>query len=208
MHLLIAGAIAVILGIVFLNNGDFEGHKRGNSNADDAIMNFLPALFVLMGILCFVQSSIISKSYINVYDDHIEGAALSAGGFTVKKFHFTKDMRYTVQQDGAAVKVSCGGKVYRIKLTAADAGEVYHCAVNSMASSAVSPAQKTAYSSVQNTATRPVNRVTTPVTNQTAPAQNILIRCPSCDAPMKIPAGKGTIRLTCPKCKKIFQAKS
>ena len=210
--LLLAGAVAVLAGFVFLSSGEFEGHSRGNSDFEDMLMNGIPFLFILMGLVSFVGVFTTSKVYINVYDDHIEGAALNQSGFAVQNFHFTKDMQYTVQLDGATVKIDCSGKTYRIKLSAADASEVYHCVMNNMASSRTAPMQRPTYpvkpNPAQQPASRPVSRPASPAPSQPNSAQSILVRCPSCNAPMRIPAGKGTIRLTCPKCKNIFQTKS
>lgn len=33
-------------------------------------------------------------------------------------------------------------------------------------------------------------------------------KCPSCSAPIRVPRGKGTIKITCPKCQTVFIKKT
>ena len=251
MPLLIAGLLFLVVAVGWLASGE-GGHKFGNSEMDDFLLNLPPFLMMIGGLLAIMGAACSAKTCIRVYDDHIEGVGIGKGAMKPHNFYFTKDMRYTVQQSGTTVKVTCGGETYSVSLSAADAQEVYRCVHSGEASSASSynpssstmlksnPSPKPAPQAAAkpNPAPRPAPqaaakpnpapqaaakpnpapqaapkpnpapRPAPQTAQQPKPADVKIDTCPRCRAKIRVPAGKGWIRVTCPQCGASFQMES
>ena len=186
-------ALAItVSAIALILTGESMGHGRGNSELEDTLMNGLPFVMIMGGIIAFIAACSGAKTYVNVYTDRIEGAGIGKNGIAVHNFCFTKDMHYSVQRSGANLRVTCGSESYWVRLTSADADEVYRCASGAYS---YRSAPQSSYAPPKAPQNNP----------QQAPAKTVRV-CPNCQAKLNVPTGKGHIRITCPKCKKIFDA--
>lgn len=186
-------ALAItVSAIALILTGESMGHGRGNSELEDTLMNGLPFVMIMGGIIAFIAACSGAKTYVNVYTDRIEGAGIGKNGIAVHNFCFTKDMHYSVQRSGANLRVTCGSESYWVRLTSADADEVYRCASGAYS---YRSAPQSSYAPPKAPQNNP----------QQAPTKTVRV-CPNCQAKLNVPTGKGHIRITCPKCKKIFDA--
>lgn len=185
--LLLLGVLLVAIGIMLLTTGEMDDHHYGNSEFEDMLQNMLPFLILFGGGMIVVMALNASKCSISVYDDHIEGVAQGKSGMGLSNFYFTKEMHYSVQLTGKMVQVSCGSEVYKVPLSQQDAQEVYRCAKMGVA------------------AQTPQKPVRAPQPSPQQPATSKIIACHHCHAHLRVPAGKGTIRVTCPKCQNKIQ---
>lgn len=124
--LLIAGILCIAFCFYAFASG-MTKHHFGDSDFEDMAKKAAPILTGMLGLICIVGSFSSGKTYVMVYDDHIEGVGIGKGAFAPHTFHFANNLNYTVQQSGSMLKVSCGNETYSISLTAADAQDVYRC---------------------------------------------------------------------------------
>jgi len=197
--LILFGLFFIVITVLSFAMGSTERHFA-DSDFDAMVKIAAPILTGISGILCIARSSAQGKTYINVYDDHVEGVGLSKAILTQHNFHFNKTMNYTVQISGSQVKVSCGAEAYQIFLTAADAQQVYQCIYgNGAVNYATTNATNTNTAHQQNTAH---NSTSNPKPN----TGSVVAVCPHCGTKCRVPSGRGLIRITCPnaKCKVPF----
>ena len=196
-------ALAItVSAIALILTGESMGHGRGNSELEDTLMNGLPFVMIMGGIIAFIAACSGAKTYVNVYTDRIEGAGIGKNGIAVHNFCFTKDMHYSVQRSGANLRVTCGSESYWVRLTSADADEVYRCASGAYSYRSAPQSSYAPPKAPQSSYAPPKAPQNNP---QQASAKTVRV-CPNCQAKLNVPTGKGHIRITCPKCKKIFDA--
>lgn len=216
---LFAGLLAILTTVAFFALGMGE-HEFGNSKTDDFIQRLPMVLLGMMGILCILMACATAKTRVSVYDDHIEGSGVDKTGLAAHQFHFEKSMKYTVQRNRVSLVVSCGGETFRIFLSSADAQAVFRCVTTGAGSysearpqAATQSAPKTTTQSAPKAETKPGSRPTfkyVPTSAaqpkpQPAVADKVMGTCPQCKAQLRVPAGKGRIRVNCPKCGHSFQ---
>lgn len=168
------GAIAV-----FTNTG-----KPFNASDTEEMMYYLstvglPILSLLVAASMLGCTARYSKSYIEIYDDHIEGFGVNHGFFgklnnTGSAFRYTNSDGYTASLDGSAVCIDCNGAKLYLNFDPQDAQEVYDILTGKTARPA---------------GNRPAHNLDT-----------ITVTCPKCGVKCKYPVGHGNVVLTCPKC--------
>jgi len=139
----------------------------------------LPILCLAGAAFMLACISRYSKSYIKVYDDHIEGVGVNNGfmgklGNTASAFNYRNSDRYTATLDGSFVCIDCNGAKIYLSFDATAAKEVYNI--------------------LAGNAARPVK------SQQVHKLDTITITCPKCGVKCKYPVGHGEVILTCPKC--------
>ena len=140
----------------------------------------LPILCLMVSAFMFGCVCRYGKTYIEVYDDRIEGIGVNNDGFfgklgnTASSFCYTSADKYTVTLDGSFVCIDCNGAKLYLHFPEQDAKEVYDVLTH---------------------------RVTRPAgSQQTHSLDTITITCPKCNLKCKYPVGHGDVILTCPKC--------
>ena len=146
----------------------------------------LPILSLFMAATMLGCVARYSKSYIEIYDDHIEGIGVNHGFFgklgnTASSFSYTASDKYTATLDGSSACIDCNGAKIYLNFEAQDAKEVYDLLTG-----------KAAYGAGHQ---------------QTHTLDTITITCPKCGVKCKYPVGHGEVVLTCPKCKCKVRAK-
>lgn len=139
----------------------------------------LPILSLLVAATMLGCVNRYSKSYIEIYDDHIEGTGVNHGFFgklgnTASSFYYTYSDGYTATLDGTSICIDCNGAKLYLNFEAGDAQEVY----NILTGKTARPAGN-----------RPTHTLDT-----------ITVTCPKCGVKCKYPVGHGEVVLTCPKC--------
>ncbi len=139
----------------------------------------LPILCLLVAAVMLGCVSRYSKSYIAIYNDHIEGIGVNHGFFgklgnTASSFCYSNSDGYTATLNGNSVCIECNGAKLYLNFGAQDAQEVYGILTGKIPHSA----------GQQSTHT----------------LDTITITCPKCGVKCKYPVGHGDVILTCPKC--------
>ena len=158
--------------------------KPFNASDTEEMMYYLST--VGLPILCLLVSALMlgciarySKSYIEVYDDHIEGIGVNHGFFgklgnTASSFNYNNSDGYTATLDGNSICIDCNGAKIHLNFDAQDAKEVYDVLTGKVA---------------RNAGHHPTHTLDT-----------ITITCPKCGVKCNYPMGHGEVILTCPKC--------
>lgn len=199
--LLLVGLVALALCVWYYAEGMYE-HRYGDTEFQDLVKIAGPILLFMSGVLCTAKCYHHSKTYIRVYDDHIEGMGITKGAMAPHSFHFAKHMNYTVHVSNADLRVNCGSESYSIGLTNADAQAVYRCVYSGETAQPRPQPRPQAQPGPQaqpKTQTQPKPQAQPkPQPKPEAPAQKVIAVCPHCSAQCRVPAGKGLIRITCP----------
>lgn len=183
------------------------------SDFDDAEMMGLitfatPFLFLFLGVYGIASGMRYSNSYINIYDDHIEGyGVLGKGGNRGQNFNFNNSINYTANLEGSYLSINCNNVSYYMYLPQPDAQQVYDILVNpgrASASTYVPPTPRaSAAPRTYNTAGsfRPASDMGSAGTTERRCATDFIdFTCPNCKAHFKINTKVCPVSVVCVKC--------
>ena len=198
--LLFLGIAFIFLCVMFFALGLTERHF-GDSEFTEIAKVAAPILMGIAGMFCLVSAFAFTKTYICVYDDHVEGVGIGKGALAPHNFCFGKNLNYTVQRSGGQLKVSCGSETYTVALTAADAQQVYGCIYGGGMPNYNQNATPNGGANYNPNGAQNPNPPYGSNRNPQANAQqgNKIAVCPRCGTKCRVPAGRGLIRITCPK---------
>lgn len=175
----ILGAIITVLNIY---TSGFDADFGSEVEFHEVVSFASP--FVLLVVTAFMLGSSLryNKSYINIYNDHIEGYGVCGKfGNTAQSFNLSQRDFYTITREGSYICINCNGKNYYLCFSDADANQIYQTAVN-----------------LKNSGARNAEYSYIP------PQGDRVYTCPRCRANCRVPQVRGTIRITCPKCRSSF----
>ena len=136
-----------------------------------------PVFCILAAVFSGVTAGQYAKSYLNIYDDRIEGyGLLNKGSMRAQSFNVPRHLCQVTSEGSAYVCVRCNGAQYYLYFEKADVAPIMACANGS---------------SYTYTAPEPV-----------------ILTCPTCGTRCRIPAGKGKIKVKCPKCRNQFEGRT
>lgn len=169
----------IIIGIMLFATSDGPFAMLGD-DADDArlISKAAPALCLVAAV--FVGAAVMGygKAHINIYDDHIEGSGLlSKGGMRTQSFNLRNGQYNVVTEGTTYICVKANGQNYYMHFSEEDARQIMAC-IN--------------------------GNYEAPQAQQQVPPQ--IVTCPSCATKCRVPGGRGSIVVSCPKCGNKFSA--
>lgn len=168
------------------------------SDFDDAEMMGLitfatPFLFLFLGVYGIASGMRYSNSYINIYDDHIEGyGVLGKGGNRGQNFNFNNSIKYTANLEGSYLSINCNNVSYYMYLPLAEARQVYDILVN--------PGRASAGSYTASAPKTPEPPRTYNTAGSFKPASSL-----ESSGTHKLRCTTDFIDFTCPKCKASFK---
>lgn len=176
--------LLIIIGIMLFATSDGPYAMLGD-DADDArlISKLAPILCLVAAVFVGASAAGYGKSYINIYDDHIEGIGLlSKGGMRAQSFHLYSG-QYNVALEGTAyVCVKANGQSYYMHFSEEDARQIMACINGNY-----QPPQQ-------------ANQYQAPQPQQPSQPAFKIVACPTCKTKCRVPAGEGHIVIKCPKC--------
>ncbi len=200
---LVITVFCLVAGIWFLAN---PADDFGTDDEFETVINVVTPMCLFGAAALFgVAFYATTKSHIYIYDDHIEGTALlnsRPSQFNLKKGE------YTINKENNRICINSMTDKFQIWFDAADANEIYQILTNGRSTKAQydsKATQNAAYRSAQTN-----NYQKPPV--QSAAYQKVnskrLFSCTACKTMCSVPAGRGHIRITCPKCGNKFDVNS
>lgn len=118
MAAVLVGILFIVVGFALIASGSME-RKFGDSDFDLFAKVAAPILMLMAGGGLLGSSyGTVSKTMINLYDDHVEGVGLINN--KPQAFYFQKYQNYTLLKQGSQLCVFCDGVGYNIPLSAAD----------------------------------------------------------------------------------------
>ncbi len=193
-------AVLVLLNLSLMDTGDslFD---------EDNIYGTISAFFcAAASVICFITASKYSSAYVNIYDDHIEGKGqMGKGDLRAQTFYFNKGQYNIAVESSAYVHITGNGANYYLCFNANDAQQIYSVA-NGIPYQPQQPAQPYQPQQPQQPVQKQQNAQYQQASYQSAPEQHSIFYCPSCRTNCRVPAGKGHIIITCPKCGCKFDA--
>ncbi len=175
--------LAVVGGLMFLTS-DSPFAMLGNGADFARIMSILaPIACIVAAIFVGATAGRYGQTYINIYDDHIEGfGLLTKGSQRGQNFHLPRHACNVTVEGNSYICVRSDGANYYMHFDAADVQQIMAC-VNggTYGSSGTYEAPK-------------------------ATAEAKIFTCPNCGAKCRVPGGKGNIRVRCPRCSQQFNA--
>ncbi len=188
--MLVAGAIFIGIGVFILVSGLSKTGWR-DSDFMALIKNALPFLFIIGGGAMMASAKgTYGRTYINLFNDRVEGIGISNG--KALNFVFTQAQVYRILKQGSKICVFCNGVGFDICLSEDDAAQVYHCFMRGAASSEGNSDNAGAGNSDA----------------QTAEPEKVIVACTHCGTKCRVLKGKGSIVIKCPRCLKEFNANS
>jgi len=224
--IVVCGVLFLALCVLFFAFGLTEPDWR-DSDFDKFSKVAAPILMLFAGLLMLATGFNMSKSWISVYDDHVEGVGYNPkNAMGRQSFYFEKSRGYSIQKMKNGVTVTCGGASFGISLAPADADLVYRAMYGNNGTYRSSyeannaapkrepykraevksePIKKTIPR--QETVKKPPKKEDIPVAEYAAyePEEEYTNAfCTECGTKCRVPKGKGSIRITCPSCGNKF----
>ncbi len=190
--LVISGLFLFMALFFFINTIDILGRDDG---LELVLSVITPMLCLGAGVMCLLQYLSENKSYISIYNDSIEG--IGVNGISKSESFRYRNGEYTVTQQDSIVNINTAGKKLRLRFSKEEAAQVYQLLTNRHSHSSANP-----YSQPK---ANPTNQANAPkaAANQGNPGK-VIRPCPNCGAKCLVPAGKGHVKITCPKCQHQF----
>lgn len=122
IYVIILSILCIGIGIWMLCSGMTERHF-GDSDFDEFTKKVVPMLIIMAGVVMFGSANgTAAKTFINVFDDRVEGVGLIGG--KPQSFVFYAYQRYTLLKQGSQLCVFCNGIGYNIALTSEETDEI------------------------------------------------------------------------------------
>lgn len=208
----VSGVLCLVLTVLLIAI-NAESRHRGESDVEELIMTILPSLFAVCGLWSTFVGLRYGKTEIHLYDDHVEGVGLAKNA-TEHRFHFSRQT-CNLQVSRSMIVVTNGPEQYKINLGAAEAQEVYHRFYggqqpngypnNGYPNNYQNGYQNNYQNNNQNgySGSNP-NSAPNGAWSAAPQEESCFAFCTSCGQKVRVPRGRGHIRITCPHCRNCF----
>ena len=116
--IIIVGILLIVVGI-FLMTSEMSERRFGDSDFDLFAKKAAPVLIIMSGAIVIASSmGTAGKTFINVFDDKVEGVGLING--KPQSFVFYSYQNFSLLKQGSQLCVFCNGVGYNIALAAED----------------------------------------------------------------------------------------
>ncbi len=181
-------AMAMLL-ICFINTGIVIVSWPNYDDADRFMNGALPVIQFALFIWNLVVTVQSKKCYLTIYNDHIEGQALSTTSNVAKSFRLNHG-EYTVDANKSNLYLNTGAAKFYIHFNAQEARELTGI-LNQL--------------KIQPTAPQP--QIYSQVTPVEKPNETVRY-CMKCGTQCRFPSGMGRVIVTCPSCGYKFETES